>query len=72
MDTQKQERLKACLQEAAQILYEESDPETLRDLEGIEKTVRAHLLESVGPEIGHFLFTKLYQFSESALQIKRW
>ncbi len=58
MDLQKQERLKACLQEVAQILYEESEPESIRDLEGIEKTVRTHLLEQVGPEIGHFLSNK--------------
>lgn len=58
MDQQKQERLTACLQEVAQILYEESDPAAIRDLEGIEKTVRHHLLEQVGPEIGHFLSNK--------------
>lgn len=59
MDTQKQERLKACLQEVAQILYDESDSKAIEDLEGIEKTVRAHLLEHVGPQIGPFLSTKL-------------
>lgn len=59
MDVQKQERLKACLQEAAQILYDETDPAAIQDLEGIEKAVRRHLLEQVGPEIGHFLSTVL-------------
>lgn len=58
MDQQKQERLKACLQEVAQILYEDSDPGAIKDLEGIEKTVRSHLLEQVGPEIGLFLSSK--------------
>lgn len=59
MDVQKQERLKACLQEAAQILYDETDPSAIQDLEGIETAVRQHLLEQVGPEIGHFLSTRL-------------
>ena len=58
MNSQKQERLQACLQEVAQILYEESDPKTIEDMEGIEKTVRAHLLEQVGPQIGNFLSSK--------------
>ena len=59
MDTQKQKRLKACLQEVAQILYGESDSKAIQDLEGIEKTVRTHVLDQVSPEIGHFLSAKL-------------
>ncbi len=64
MDAQKQERLKACLQEVAQILYDESEPSAIQDLEGIEKTVQVHLLTQVGPELGHFLSAKLPRLAE--------
>jgi hypothetical protein len=36
-------------------LYEETAPEQLTTLEGIEETVRGHILEHVSPQIGHFL-----------------
>ncbi len=41
----KQERIKACLQELLTLLYEEADKSKLTDLEGIEKTVRSQVLE---------------------------
>jgi hypothetical protein len=37
------------------LLYEETDPEQVKALAGIEATVRGHLLEHVSPEIGEFL-----------------
>lgn len=40
MNQDKQERLKACLEELATLLFEEADKSKLTDLEGIEKTVR--------------------------------
>lgn len=55
MDASKQARLQELTQEIAELLYEETDPEAVKTLEGIEKAVRGHLLEHVGPEIGHFL-----------------
>lgn len=55
MDASKQGRLKELTQEIAELLYEETDPEAVKTLEGIEKAVRRHWLEHVGPEIGHFL-----------------
>ena len=39
----------------AAILYQNTDPEKLQSLEDIELAVRAHLLESVSPQIGIFL-----------------
>lgn len=39
----------------AAILYEEADPEELKTLAGIEKTVRDQVLEHVTPHIGVFL-----------------
>ena len=55
MDASKEARLKALTQELAALLYEETDPEAVKTLEGIEKAVRGHLLNHIGPEIGHFL-----------------
>jgi hypothetical protein len=55
MDESKQVRLKELTQELAALLYEETDPAEVKTLEGIEKAVRGHLLEHVGPELGHFL-----------------
>jgi hypothetical protein len=55
MDESKQARLKELTQELAALLYEETDPNEVKTLEGIEKAVRGHLLEHVGPELGHFL-----------------
>jgi hypothetical protein len=58
MNQERQERLKACLQELAALLYEEADPSKLSDLESIEKTVRSQILEHVSPEIALFLSSK--------------
>lgn len=55
MDASKEARLKVLTEEIAALLYEESDPEAVKTLEGIETAVRGHLLEHVGPEIGNFL-----------------
>ena len=58
MNTDKQERIEACIQELASLLYEETDKSQLTDLEGIEKTVRRQILERVSPEIAIFLSQK--------------
>jgi hypothetical protein len=58
MNQDKQERIKACLQELSTLLYEEADKSNLTDLEGIEKTVRSQILELVSPEIALFLLNK--------------
>lgn len=58
MTPDKQERLKACFQELATLLYDEADKSKLIDLEGIEKTVRQQILEHVSPEIAIFLSNK--------------
>lgn len=55
MDASKQARFKALTEELAELLYEETDPEAVKTLEGIETAIRGHLLERVGPELGHFL-----------------
>jgi hypothetical protein len=58
MTTDKQERIEACIQELAVLLYEEADKSQLQDLESIEKTVRRQILERVSPEIAIFLSNK--------------
>ena len=59
MDTDKKAQIQAHARAIAALLYEDSDPEQIQTLAGIEKTVRAHLLEHVSPEIGSFLSKRL-------------
>ena len=54
MDAGKKAQLQAHAQAIAALLYEETDSEQVKTLEGIEETVRDLLLEYVGPEIGFF------------------
>ena len=58
METEKQKEIQAHAKAIAKLLYEETDPEKIQTLEGIEKTVRQQLLEYVDPEIGNFLSEK--------------
>ena len=55
MDTEKKAQIQAHARALAALLYEESDPEQVKTLAGIEAVVRGHLLEHVSPEIGNFL-----------------
>lgn len=57
MTPEEQERLRACTQEIAEILYRNSDKAGLKTLEGIEQTVRQQMLEHVSPEVALFLST---------------
>lgn len=55
MDTDKRQQIQAHARAIAALLYDETAPEQLTTLEGIEQAVRGHILEHVSPEIGHFL-----------------
>ena len=55
MDADKQAQLKAHARAIAELLYEETDPDQVRTLEGIEKAVRDHMLEHVSPQVASFL-----------------
>jgi hypothetical protein len=57
MTPEEQERLRACTQEMAEILYRNSDKAGLKTLEGIEQSVRQQMLEHVSPEVALFLST---------------
>ena len=55
MDADKQAKIAVHAQAIAALLYEETDPEQVKTLAGIEEAVRGHLLEHVNPEIASFL-----------------
>jgi hypothetical protein len=55
MDADKKAQIQAHARAIAALLYEETDPEQVKTLAGIEEAVRDHLLEHVSPEIGNFL-----------------
>ena len=55
MDADKLQQIRAHARAIAALLYDETAPEQLTTLEGIEAAVRGHILEHVSPEIGNFL-----------------
>lgn len=55
MDVDKLEKIQAHARAIAALLYDETPPEQLTTLEGIETVVRDHVLEHVSPQIGLFL-----------------
>lgn len=59
MTPDKAAQLEGYLNAVAELLYEESDPEALRTLEGIEMTVREKIQAHVAPELGRFLSAQL-------------
>jgi hypothetical protein len=58
MDADKLQQIQDYAGRIAALLYEETTPEQLTTLEGIEEVVRGHILEYVSPEIGHFLLKR--------------
>jgi hypothetical protein len=58
MTPDKRVELEACLKRVSEILYEESNPESLETLEDIEKKVREQMLTQVSPRIALFLSSK--------------
>jgi hypothetical protein len=48
IDATKEAQIKAHALALAELLYEESDPEPVKTLEGIEEAVRGHWLKQVG------------------------
>lgn len=57
MTVEKQQRLQACLQELAALLYEQTNKSQLTDMESIEQTVRTQILEHISPQIALFYQT---------------
>lgn len=65
MTPEEEQELQAHLQAIAQILYKDSDPESMRTLEDIELTVRQQIQTHVNPTLGSFL-SKRSQAAKSA------
>lgn len=65
MTPEKAQRLQACIQEIATILYEETSTDQLTNLESIEKTVLQQMLEHVSPQIALFLSSKSVEQSKA-------
>ncbi|GAB4381320.1 MAG: hypothetical protein Kow00121_39550 [Elainellaceae cyanobacterium] len=61
MQPGQEQALKAHLQAIAKILYDDSDPDSMQTLEGIEMTVRQKIQAHVSPELGKFLLEHLQQ-----------
>jgi hemoglobin-like flavoprotein len=59
MDADKKAQIQAHAQAIAALLYEETDPEQVKTLVGIEQVVRKHMLEHVSPEVGNFLLQQV-------------
>ncbi len=51
MTPSEQARVQECVQELSEILYRNTPSDKCQRLEDIEKSVREHLLESVGPKM---------------------
>ncbi len=58
MTPEDSQRLEACLVEAAEILYRNTQTEELKSFESLEKAVRTKMLEQVSPKIAFFLSNK--------------
>ena len=64
MTPAEKKELSACLRRVSEILYNDSDSENLENLEAIENTVRAKVLEHVSPKIALFLSQKRQELAE--------
>jgi hypothetical protein len=66
MDAEKLQQIQEHTRAIAALLYEETAPEQLTTLEGIESAVRSHILEHVSPEVGQFLSQALVALAVDA------
>lgn len=69
MTPEEAQAVRSHVEAIAAILYANTDSEKLKTLEGIELSVRQHMLETVSPQIGVFLSAQArkQQQVESAL-----
>jgi len=66
MTPEQKQALQAHLEAIAQILYDESDPQAMTTLEGIELTVRQQIQAHVSPELGSFLSKPLQERKQAS------
>ena len=69
MTPSEKQELEACLLRVSEILYNDSDSESLESLETIENTVRAKVLEHVSPKIALFLSKKRLELDEGKKEL---
>ena len=55
MTPEETKAMRSHVEAIAAILYQNTDPDRIQSLEGIEQTVRQHMLEHVSPQMGIFL-----------------
>jgi hypothetical protein len=68
MNPEQEQALNAHLQAIAKILYDDSDPDAMQTLEGIEMTVRQKIQQHISPELGVFLLAQLQQQQQAELE----
>ena len=66
MIPEQEQALKAHLEAIAQISYDDSAPEAMKTLEGIELTVRQQIQAHVSPELGSFLSKRLQERKQAS------
>jgi hypothetical protein len=66
MTPEQEQALKVHLQAIAKILYDESDSEAMKTLEGVELTVRQQVQQHVSPELGSFLSKRLQEHDQAS------
>ncbi len=59
MTPEQKQALQEHIQAVAKILYEDTSPERLTNLAGIEEAVRSQMQKHVMPEVGFFLSKRL-------------
>lgn len=58
MTSEEEQNLQAHIEAIAAILYQDTEKENLKTLEGIEQAVRQQMLKHISPKIGVFLSKK--------------
>ena len=61
---EEKEELNSHLKAIAKIVYRQTPKSELNTFEGIEKSLRSHMLEQVSPEIAKFFFQKLQELKQ--------
>ena len=59
MNDKDSQRMEACIQEVAEILYRNTSTKELTSFERVEQAVRSKMLEEVSPRVALFLSNKL-------------
>ena len=67
MTPEQAHELQQHVQAIAKILYDNTPPEQLKDLAGIEQAVRTQVHAHVTPDIGNFLSQQLLKHSKDTL-----